>query len=195
MNDLTAFFLLVGRLLLGVTFILAGTLKVQAGSRRFLRQVLAYNLVQGRVARLLAGGLPWLEIGCGLCLLLGFLLPPVTVVSFILLLSFTLAIGIVMMQEKRVDCGCFGRSQNPVRWRLAYRNLALMGLLAALLTFGPGRWTVDQWLFDDGLPFAALQEWLIATWTIILVATAGLHLLTQSADEQNERQYEMGNMQ
>ncbi len=80
----------------------------------------------------LAKGLPWAEIICGVWLMIGFLTPLASLISFILLWGFTAAVVSTFLRGKRVDCGCFGQQINPqtnrTRWTVAYRNLGLMGI-------------------------------------------------------------------
>jgi uncharacterized membrane protein YphA (DoxX/SURF4 family) len=120
--------LTLGRVLVGGMLLLAGLLKFKAGSRWFLQQILAYELVKGKIAWLLAQGLPWSEICLGILLLVGFMTPLVVIMSFALLCGFTAAVVSTFWRSKPVDCGCFGRRINTqahqTRWKIAYRNLA-----------------------------------------------------------------------
>ena len=143
--------LILSRLLVGGMLILAGVLKLKAGARWFLQQILAYKLVKGRAAWLLARGLPWAELVCGVLLIVGLLTPLVAVFSFALMWGFTVAVVSTFLRGKPVDCGCFGRKTNPLaqkaRWTVAYRNLALMGLLITINSYGfAQKLAVDVWL-------------------------------------------------
>lgn len=176
--------IVLGRAVVGLTFVLAGVLKVKAGSQWFLKTILAYNLVHGKAAVLLSKGLPWVEIACGVFLVLGFFTPPVTVASFVVLLSFTSALASAILRDKPVNCGCFGQSTqvNRMRWTLVYRNIVLMGLLLPVYTFGWSSLSVDAWLKmwpPHNSRDALTQAWLIATWVISVAVTMGLQTLTR----------------
>jgi uncharacterized membrane protein YphA (DoxX/SURF4 family) len=172
--------LILGRLLVGGMLVLAGVLKLKAGSRWFLQQILAYELVKGRVAWLLARGLSWAEVVCGVLLIVGLLTPLVAVVSFALLWGFTVAVVSTFLRGKPVDCGCFGRVANPqaqkARWTVAYRNLTLMALLIVVYSFAPVL-AVDNWLSGwlyqlspDTRPQAALAVlWLISLFSVPVI--------------------------
>jgi hypothetical protein len=71
--------IILGRLLVGGMLVLAGVLKLKAGPHWFLQQLLAYELIKGKTAWLLARGLPLVEILYGILLIVGFLIPLVVV--------------------------------------------------------------------------------------------------------------------
>lgn len=75
----------MGRILVGLMLILAGALKIKAGSHWFLKTLLAYDLVQGKTAAFLSKGLPWFEAACGFLLMIGLFTPLVAIASFIIL--------------------------------------------------------------------------------------------------------------
>lgn len=174
--------ILIARLFAGAILTLAGLLKLQNGSHRFLQSVLAYDLVQGRTARLVANGLPWLEIICGLFLITGFFLPITALVGYGLLMMFTVAVTSVMVRKKQARCGCFGATykQNRARWQLVYRNLGLMGLTIIIFGLGPGWLAIDSWLQGRLGSFiaggAAVQNSLIVVWLATLLVVVSLHL-------------------
>lgn len=177
--------LVTGRLVVGGMLVIAGVLKYKAGYRWFLRQILAYDLVKGKVAVLLAQGLPWAEILCGVLLMVGFLTPLVTVVSLALLWGFTAIVLSTFLRGKSVDCGCFGpvRQRNQIPWRVAYRNLTLTVLLLFIYVFGPSSFSLDTWLEQRSYPqidpAAITKQWLILAWMGMLVITACLQGLWQ----------------
>lgn len=177
--------LILGRFLVGGLLILAGVLKLKAGSRWFLQQILAYELVKGKVAWLLARGLPWAEVVCGALLIIGLLTPLVVLVSFALLWGFTAAVVSTFVRGKSVDCGCFGRAANPqaqkARWTVAYRNLTLMALLIVVYSL-PAKLAVDVLLSDWLYPIGhnvTVQVGLVVLWLIALLATLTLQVRLQ----------------
>lgn len=166
------------RILVGAMFILAGFLKIKAGSHWFLARVLAYDLVRGRVARTLARVLPWVEMVCGLFLIAGFLLPLTVSVSFALLLVFTTAVVTAFLRDRKVDCGCFGHrpsaKASQARWRIAYRNLILMAFLLILQQFSMVQSETDAWLE--------------IIWLLSLFLTVAAHRLTKNRIDKAEGQ-------
>lgn len=165
----------ITRLLIGSILIIAGFLKLQIGSRRFLQNILAFGFVKGHVAQFISNSLPWLEVGCGLFMLVGLFMPMTSLVSFGLLLIFTVAIAFAVVQEKQVGCDCFGKlsEKNQVRWHLAYRNLVLMGLIILIFSFGPGWLALDNWVkqWPNHLFESVIKDVLVFIWlsTLLLV--------------------------
>ncbi|MBX3058943.1 MAG: DoxX family membrane protein [Anaerolineae bacterium] len=172
--------LILGRFIVGGLLVLAGLLKLKAGPRWFLRQILAYEVVKGRTAWLLARGLPWAEIVCGVLLMAGLLTPLAAVATFVLLWAFTAVVISTFWRGKPVDCGCFGHRTHPqtqkARWTIVYRNLILMGLLVAIYGYPPPL-SVDAWLNsplyqpDNSILAAA---WLVLFWLALLFAAVAL---------------------
>jgi uncharacterized membrane protein YphA (DoxX/SURF4 family) len=191
---LIAVVLVLSRLFVGGILILAGVLKLKAGSGWFLQQILAYKLVKDKIASLLARGLPWAEILCGILLLIGFVTPLVAIISFALLWGFTAAITSTFLRGKPVDCGCFGRrTDTQAQWTIVYRNLGLMFILGAISVAGHAPLSLDI-LLNKRFSFvdlnAFLASWFITIWVSSLIFIIGLHLRMRrrllSGEEQNQ---------
>lgn len=164
--------LIIGRLFVGGMLALAGALKLKAGPRWFLRQILAYELVRGKTAWTLARGLPWVEILCGVFLVVGWQTPLLSLFGFVLLWGFSAAVASTFLRGKTIGCGCFGwrhdARTSQARWTIVYRNLALMGILLVLFTYGAGPLSVDAWwhtwLGHTDLT-ASAARWLLTGWS------------------------------
>lgn len=76
----------------------------------------------------LAIGLPAVEIIIGGGLLFGNEMTTrlAAVSAVVLFLAFTVWIAIVLMNGKRVSCGCFGSTVSEVSWKSLLRNLLLI---------------------------------------------------------------------
>lgn len=189
--------LILGRLLVGGILVLAGVLKLKAGSRWFLGQILAYELVKGKTALLLAKGLPWAEIICGVWLMIGFLTPLASLISFILLWGFTAAVVSTFLRGKRVDCGCFGQQINPqtnrTRWTVAYRNLGLMGILLLIHIADTIPLSIDQWLNEQSYFIGyvgSVARPLTVIWSCSLVLAVSLQWFVQKRVYSNHKTYQ-----
>jgi len=108
---------LVSRYLLGVVFVMAAVSKI-VNLRDFENQVLIHSPLPGALAKVLPSGnlplsfsliricvliLPWLELTCGLCLILGRAVRESAMIVALLLSSF-IAQALVFRSE---DCHCF----------------------------------------------------------------------------------------
>lgn len=171
---LSSIALLAVRLFVGSLLLVAGILKLRAGTRWFLQQILAYEIVKGSRAKLVARGLPATETGCGFLLILGWQTSTVALVSFGLLTIFTGAIISTFWRGKQVNCGCFGQRKQglqPAQWTVVYRNLVLMGLLVIVSRFAPP-FSIDAWLnHNPHHTHPWLQVSLVALWLVSLLAT------------------------
>ena len=186
--------LIFGRVVVGGVFVLAGLLKIKAGSLWFHKTLLAYDLMHERIALLLSKSLPWAEAICGALLILGLFTSIAAVAGFIILLVFILAIASAILRDKPVDCGCFGRTTkvSRARWTLVYRNIVLMGLLLPVYAFAGGSLSVDEllkvWLSGPNRDTFS-PTWLVGLWIVSLSMALMLHALSRRrADKAGSRE-------
>ncbi|MFB0564768.1 MAG: MauE/DoxX family redox-associated membrane protein [Candidatus Aminicenantaceae bacterium] len=105
------------RLVVGGVFIWAGLLKITS-PLDFAQNIKNYQIFPHGGSFFLALVLPWIEIICGVFLLLGVfprasaLLVSLLLVVFLCLVLITIARGI------DIDCGCFGSLSRKVDFRL-----------------------------------------------------------------------------
>jgi putative oxidoreductase len=126
---------LVGRILLGGLFVLAGVLKL-GDPKTFATEIGHYQLFP-ELAPWLAVMLPPVEIVVGGALLVAPALwrRAAALAALGLLLMFTVAVGHALHAHINVDCGCFGsRSGSVDAWTLL-RDLGLIGVAALVLVF------------------------------------------------------------
>jgi len=127
------------RIILGLVFISAAVPKI-ADPPAFAKAIWAYELFPTWSLNPLALCLPWLELFCGLVLLMGKWTRAAGLWVAGLLLSFVVALSINLARHHPVDCGCFGGSASKtdaerladMRWTIA-RDLGLLLLAAHLL--------------------------------------------------------------
>lgn len=91
---------------LGVFFVAAALPKV-ADPPGFLHMIYNYRLVPGVFLNAFGLVLPWLEILLGLALVLGIWRRTATAGVAALLLVFVVAIGVNLLRDNPIDCGCF----------------------------------------------------------------------------------------
>lgn len=129
------------RLTLGVTFIYASLYKIVEPAA-FARSIWYYHLVPGQLINLMALIIPWIELLCGLCLILGYryrgsvVLTGLITVVFVIVLSVTIARGII------IDCGCFkaAKTASGAAWQALWFDLVLISLVVQLLMSRSRRW-------------------------------------------------------
>ncbi len=96
----------VSRLLLAGVFIYAGMVKAN-DLVVFAGQVANYQLLPYAWNYLVAATLPYLEILCGMLLLLNQRVRPAVLVLFGLNLTFMVALTSLLIRGIDIDCGCF----------------------------------------------------------------------------------------
>ena len=130
---------------LGVFFVAAALPKV-LDPPSFAHMIYNYRIVPGALINLMALVMPWLELLCGLALILGIWRRSATALVAMMLIVFIVAISINVMRNNPIDCGCFdvhaaGKSaaqrMADMRFDIG-RDLAML-LLAAQSWFGSRR--------------------------------------------------------
>jgi uncharacterized membrane protein YphA (DoxX/SURF4 family) len=129
------------RVLLGSVFVISGLDKI-ADMNVFVHAILHYQFVGTGVAMLVATILPWLEILCGLGLILGIYPRPSSFIITVLLLMFTVLVGSAMIRGLDISCGCFTQdpSANKIDWQKIAENVGMILIGIYLLS-------VKNWKF------------------------------------------------
>jgi putative oxidoreductase len=166
------------RLFLGAVFVLASLPKLGALDD-FERAVVNYELLPRRVARPVAVGLPWLELLCGVALLVG-LGPSITAATVaVCLVMFAAAAGYNLLRGRRMDCGCHGSAApRTISWSLVVKDLALAGV-AVFVAASPVTNAVLHWpgaAAPSASAGTAVSLYCIATIAALVEAT-GLELI------------------
>jgi uncharacterized membrane protein YphA (DoxX/SURF4 family) len=120
------------RLVIGATFIYAGVVKALTPIR-FTSDIHNYRLLSWSMAVALAFYLPWLEIVCGLALLLGRFYRAAVAILLALTIIFIVASAAARIRGIDISCGCFGHLSDNLSfgWHLGL-NTVLLVLLFAL---------------------------------------------------------------
>ena len=143
----TSYLVVAGRWLLGAMFIYMGLTKVMH-PLEFLKLVRQYDIFSGYLGlNLVAALIPWLELFCGVLLVVGLAVRGTAVVVFIMLIAFT---TIVILRASEIyaagglpfcaikfDCGC-GSGEVVICRKLA-ENALLTVLAGSLIVSSSGR--------------------------------------------------------
>ena len=128
--------LLIMRLILGISFIIASIHKI-ADPSAFAHIVYGYGLFPNDLINLIAIAVPVLEFICGILLVIGVYQGGAALIINTMLLGFIIAISINLIRGYDFDCGCFssvasGESSDPVS--LLLRDFLLLGMGIIVLT-------------------------------------------------------------
>jgi putative oxidoreductase len=128
------------QLALGALFVAAAIPKI-ADPPSFAHMVYNYRLLPGAAINLFALVLPWIELFCGLVLVLGFWKRTAAGIAALLLLLFIGALSINLVRGNPVNCGCFdvhaaGKPRSELlaemRWTIL-RDVGMLILAAQVL--------------------------------------------------------------
>ena len=111
-------------------FIYAGALKM-FDPVRFASDIDNYKILPWTIGVALAFYVPWLEIFCGIALVLRFLYRGGLSILTALVLVFTLATVAAKVRGLDITCGCFGHASQ--HWSFPAHIATNLAILAALL--------------------------------------------------------------
>ena len=123
----------IAEFIVGGIFIYAGVIKA-LDPIRFASDIDNYKILPWTIAIAIAFYLPWLEIFCGVALVLRFLYRGALSILTALILVFIIATVAARVRGLDITCGCFGHASQ--HWSFSSHlatNLAILAGLLALL--------------------------------------------------------------
>lgn len=105
-NDLLT---LIARLIVGIIFIYASFYKI-IDPASFAKSIWYYHLVPGNLINFIALVMPWVELICGVCLIIGLFYDGSVVLINIMTVLFILVLSSAVYRGLDIDCGCFKAS-------------------------------------------------------------------------------------
>jgi uncharacterized membrane protein YphA (DoxX/SURF4 family) len=117
------------RIGLGTVFIYAGALKATT-IVAFAGNIAAYQLLPYTANYVVAAVLPWLEIICGLLLIVGIRIRAASALIILLNAVFIVALSAALIRGLDIDCGCFkqGGAGKTTAWQALLRDLVLLAM-------------------------------------------------------------------
>ena len=117
------------RLAVGAIFIYASVYKIMDPAG-FAQQVFNYRILPAWAINPAAIVLPWLQLVCGVALVLNRWVVAASLWIVLMMAAFQLALGSALARGLNVSCGCFEAGGEPATWLTFFRDTAI--LLAAL---------------------------------------------------------------
>ena len=121
------------RYYLGFLFITVGVSKISHPSG-FAETLASYQIIPYWSVNFVAIALPWIELVCGVLLIIGLRTRAVTIIISILLITFATGILINLMRGSPIYCGCFSNAEDRISWWDIPRDL-LWALFAIQIFF------------------------------------------------------------
>jgi uncharacterized membrane protein YphA (DoxX/SURF4 family) len=141
------YLILIARLVLGMLFIIASADKL-ADPSVFAGTIGNYRIMSTDLALVVATFLPWLELLCGLGILLGVRVHTNSAILAGLLVVFTISVIAALLRGLDISCGCF--TQDPEAGKIGWLKVgenSLMLLAAIVLVFSTNaKFTVESYL-------------------------------------------------
>jgi len=94
------------QLALGAIFVAAALPKL-SDPPSFAHMIYNYRILPAGLINISSLTMPWVEILCGLALILGIWVRPARWLITLLLVTFMIAISINLLRGNAIDCGCF----------------------------------------------------------------------------------------
>jgi len=133
------------RVVLGALFFYAGAIKI-VDPAAFALAVYNYHILPAWLVNMTAIILPWVEVGAGICLVLGLWIPGGALIVSTLLLVFTVALGFNLSRGLDIACGCFSTSATAekITWWYLLRDSSLMAASFMVLFGDQGRYSLER---------------------------------------------------
>lgn len=136
--------LFVVRVFIGGYFLFAAIPKL-IDPLAFATSISHYHLLPVWGVNAAALVLPWLELLAATALLLGFKTRIAALLCGVMLLVFTLAVAIAVVQGLQIDCGCFGEmGGEEVSWLKVAKNSAMILGCIALIRWPKSLFSLDE---------------------------------------------------
>jgi len=128
------YFLLTLRVGLGLVFIYAGILKIR-DPVAFAGSVAAYKLLPYSLNYLVAATLPWVELACGLFLIVGYKVRASAAIIAAMNILFIVLLASTIMRGLDIDCGCFRQGgEKTSAWIAILRDILFLSVALILFT-------------------------------------------------------------
>lgn len=122
------------RLYLGGVFVYASVYKIGYAAE-FAETVASYQIVPALAVNAVALVLPWLELICGVLLIVGVRVRTVSAILGALLVVFCVAVAINLVRDTPIDCGCFHSMEERMTWLTLVRDLAWLAMSVHVFFF------------------------------------------------------------
>jgi uncharacterized membrane protein YphA (DoxX/SURF4 family) len=151
-NALGQLILLVCRLAIAALFLFAAYQKLFASSdapQKFALAINSFKILPEHLVHLAAGAIPWIEVVCGLLLIVGIWTRAAAALLAAMLIAFTIAVASVLLRDMSLTCGCFGKfslicAHDKMSWCKIGENAIILVPTLLVAIFGGGFFDLDR---------------------------------------------------
>lgn len=128
------YLLLFLRIGLGLVFIYAGVLKIR-DPIAFAGSVAAYKILPYFFNYLVAATIPWVELACGLLLVVGYRVRAAAGITAAMNILFIVLLASTIVRGLDIDCGCFRQGgEKTSAWVAILRDILFLSVALILVT-------------------------------------------------------------
>jgi len=132
-EKISKYFFVVLQIGLGILFIYASYYKIVSPGG-FAHQIYNYKLLPPSLINPVALVLPWVQLLCGLGLLINRWTLGASFLVVLMILVFQFGLASALIRDLNIACGCFKTGGSPATWWTFARDSLL--LFSALLQYG-----------------------------------------------------------
>lgn len=139
---------LLARVYLALVFLVACWHKIRHPDA-FAVDVATYQILPLALVNLVAITLPWVELGAGVMLLVGFRARAGALMVTGMMLVFLAALIVALARGLDMSCGCFasqGAAEDPISYRTVLRDLGWLALAVYVLLLDRQPLGLDSWI-------------------------------------------------
>lgn len=125
---------LLFRLYIGGLFIYASMYKIGYAGE-FANAVADYRMLPYWAVHPVAVVLPWVELICGIQLVVGFRSKAAAAIISMLMAVFTVAIVVNVTRGTPASCGCFHGMEEPMTWGTVWRDLIWLAMCVHIFRY------------------------------------------------------------
>ena len=116
---------LVLRIFVGYYFIYASMSKIPYPAQ-FAELLAAYRLFPFPIINAMAVVVPWMELVAGLFIIIGLRNKASAIIIFLAYIAFNVAVGLNVIVDSPITCGCYDTVGEPVSWLKVLKNTIWM---------------------------------------------------------------------
>ncbi len=135
----------VSRLLIGGIFISASIYKI-IDPGAFAKTIWYYHIVPGAWINLVALVIPWLELFCGLTLILGIFYLGAVFWANLMTIGFIVVLASTIVRGLDIDCGCFRAAQSATEpaWNALFFDVVMLVFTVQMLLSNSRKWRLQR---------------------------------------------------
>lgn len=132
------------RIYLGVVFLMACVYKI-ADPAAFALSIATYDILPLSMVNLMAILLPWIELVCGITLIVGLWTRASALAVAGMMVMFIIALGIALARDLHMSCGCFASAEAgaDINAGTMVRDGLWLAGAAFVMLADDGRWGLD----------------------------------------------------